>query len=177
VRAVARLEAIETARLICERLGPEHATELAALLQDQRVARTLSPHDGTPDGRRVSEILARHLDHWDRNGFGLWMLRDRASGEMVGRGGLMRTAVTGTEEVEVGWAIVPERWGEGLATELAHASVDRAFRDLRLSTVIAYSLVDNTASRRVMEKAGFIYEREFEHHSLPHVVYRSAQAG
>jgi ribosomal-protein-alanine N-acetyltransferase len=67
---------------------------------------------------------------------------------------------------------VPERWGEGLATELALASVDAGFGTLGLTELIAYALVDNVASRRVMEKAGFTYEREMQHVGLPHALYR-----
>ena len=44
----------------------------------------------------------------------------------------------------------------------------RDWRDL-----IAFTLPDNLASRRVMEKAGFAYEREILHAGLPHVLYRA----
>ena len=75
-------------------------------------------------------------------------------------------------EVEAGWAIVPKRWGEGLATELARASVSTAFEQLGLGEVVAFTLPDNAASRRVMEKVGLTYERDIEHAGLPHVLYR-----
>ena len=38
--------------------------------------------------------------------------------------------------------------------------------------MIAYTLPDNLASRRVMEKAGFAYEREIQWVGMPHVLYR-----
>ena len=80
------------------------------------------------DGRpRSADGLDRQREHWERHGFGVWLLRDRDSGAMVGRGGLQYTEVTGTREVEVAWAIVAERWNQGLATELAHAAVEVAF--------------------------------------------------
>jgi ribosomal-protein-alanine N-acetyltransferase len=91
---------------------------------------------------------------------------------MVGRGGLQHTFVAGVNEIEVAWAIVPQRWGEGLATELARAAVDVAFDDLGLNQLVAFTLPSNVASRRVMEKAGFIFEREIVHVGLPHVLYR-----
>jgi [ribosomal protein S5]-alanine N-acetyltransferase len=166
------LERIETARMLGERLAPEHARELAALLGDPRVARTLSPTEGPRSEARVREIVASQAAAWELDGIGMWLLRDRADGAMVGRGGLQHTLATGSDEVEIGWAIVPERWGQGLATELAHASIEVAFGELQLDSVIAYSLVSNGASRRVMEKAGLVYERDFEHVSLPHVIYR-----
>jgi RimJ/RimL family protein N-acetyltransferase len=171
MRALAR-DRVETERLICERLRGDHAPELLRLLSDPRVARTLFATAEPPSEAEMLEQLATKLTHWERFGFGLWLLRDRATGEMVGRGGLQHTFVAGCDEVEVGWAIVPERWGQGLATEMAHAAVDAAFHELRLPEIVAFTLPDNIASRRVMEKTGFSYERRIVHVGLPHVLYR-----
>jgi RimJ/RimL family protein N-acetyltransferase len=91
---------------------------------------------------------------------------------MVGRGGLQHTFVADLYEVEAGWAIVPDRWGQGLATELAQASVAVAFELLALSQIIAFALPHNMASRRVMEKAEFQYDCDIVHAGLPHVLYR-----
>ncbi len=166
------LDRLLTARLECVRPAPEHADDLSTLLRDPRVARTLFTTGAAPSEAEVVANLAAKQAHWQRHGFGLWMLYDRDSGAIVGRGGLQHTIATGSEEIEVGWAIVPERWGEGLATELALASVEAGFGTLDLSELIAYTLVDNAASRRVMEKAGFSYEREMQHVGRPHVLYR-----
>jgi ribosomal-protein-alanine N-acetyltransferase len=165
-------ERVQTPRLICERLRLDHGPDLATLLADPRVARTLFPSGEPPTAADVVRGLRSKLDHWDRHGFGQWFLRDRDSGAMVGRGGLQYTFVAGCHEVEVGWAIVPARWGEGLATELALASVEVAFGDLHLPAIVAFTLPSNIASRRVMEKAGFIYEQEIVHEGLDHVLYR-----
>jgi RimJ/RimL family protein N-acetyltransferase len=102
----------------------------------------------------------------------MWLLRDRETGEAVGRGGLQYTYTAGLNDVEAGWAIVPERWGQGLATELAQACVEVAFDQLDLLEIVAFTLPTNLASRRVMEKSGFVYERDIIHVGLPHVLYR-----
>jgi RimJ/RimL family protein N-acetyltransferase len=169
VRAPDRLV---TERLIAERLRIEHGPELATLLRAPQVARTLFATGQPPTDAVAAERLAANVEHWTRHGFGMWLLRDRVTGTMVGRGGLQHTFVTGRDEVEVGWAIVPERWRQGLATELALASVDVAFGPLALDEIIAYSLPHNVASRRVMEKAGFTYDQVIVHVGLPHVLYR-----
>ena len=166
------VELIETARLRCERLRPEHASELERLLLDPRVASTLWPHKQPPTPEDAMTSLLARCTHWELFGFGLWLARGRESGEMVGRGGLQHTDVAGVRGVEAGWAIVPERWGQGLATEIARAAVSVAFDDLRLRTLVAFALPENIASRRVMEKVGFRYEREVEQVGLPHVLYR-----
>ena len=52
--------------------------------------------------------------------------------------------------------------------------VELAFGPLGLDRVVAFTLPDNVASRRVMAKAGFIYGRDIEHAGLPHVLYGRA---
>jgi RimJ/RimL family protein N-acetyltransferase len=105
-------------------------------------------------------------------GVGFWLVRDRESGEVVGRGGLSHTLATGVDEVEVGWTIAPSRWRQGLATELASAAIEFAWTELGLDRLIAYTMPDNIPSRRVMEKTGFRYERGLLHEGVPHVLYR-----
>jgi ribosomal-protein-alanine N-acetyltransferase len=162
-----------TDRLSCEALSQAHTDELAPLLSDPRVAATLSVDGRPPAWGGTPEQLAIIEEHWRAHGFGLWLLRDRMSGAVVGRGGLKHTNATGVDEVELAWAIVPERWREGLATELALACVELAFERLQLDSVIAYTRPDNIASRRVMEKAGLCYEREFtDPHAIDAVLYR-----
>jgi [ribosomal protein S5]-alanine N-acetyltransferase len=166
------LDLVQTERLVFERLALEHTAELSTLLRDPRVAKTLSTDGLPPSESEVSDSVRSKVAHWGRHGFGYWLLRERSSGKMVGRGGLQHTFIGGQDEVEVGWAVLPARWGEGFATELAQISVEVAERDLRLREIVAFTLPDNVASRRVMEKSGFIYEREVVHVGLSHVLYR-----
>jgi RimJ/RimL family protein N-acetyltransferase len=166
------LERVDTTRLVLERLRVDHAGELARLLQDPLVARTLSAAGGPPSDAEIRQALVSKDTHWERLGFGLWLVRDRESGVMVGQGGLQTSFIAGVDEVEVAWAIIPERWGQGLATELARAAVDAAFAELALPEIVAFTLPDNQASRRVMDKNGFHFEREIVHAGLSHVLYR-----
>ena len=166
------VERAQTERMILERLSPEHAAGQLRLLLDPRVSSTLWPLARAPTEADVLQGLAAKIDHWNRHGFGMWAARDRETGEMVGRGGLQHTYTAGLNDVEAGWAIVPERWGQGLATELAHACVDAGFGALGLLEIVAFTLPGNVASRRVMDKVGFTYERDIVHAGLPHVLYR-----
>ncbi len=165
-------ERVETNRMIAERLSSDHGPELERLLMDPQVTPTMWAKDEPITPEDVAAGLRDKLRHWDRFGFGQWLWRDRETGEMVGRGGPQETYASGIREIEIGWVITPERWGQGLATELARASLEVAFGPLELPEVIAYTLPDNVASRRVMEKTGFVYEREIVFVSLNHVLYR-----
>jgi ribosomal-protein-alanine N-acetyltransferase len=165
------IEIVHTARLTCERLRLEHVEELTPFLLDPRILRTLWPREEPPTADEIAAGTAAKVEHWERYGFGLWLARDRETGALVGRGGLQYTYAAGLNDVEAAWAIVPERWGEGLATELAHAAVEVGFDALELPWIVALTLPDNLASRRVMEKSGFAYQGEIEYAGLPHVLY------
>lgn len=158
-------------RLRYERVGPEHAGDLAALMAEPRVRKTLWPWPEPPSAQELGERLENWIDHWRRQGFGLWVLRDAATGEFVGRGGLEYNDIEGARVVEVAWAVTPQRWREGLATELARVSVKLAFERLELPELVAITMTENVASRRVMEKSGFRYDRDLVQAGLEHVLY------
>ncbi len=165
--------ALTTERLTGERITDAHFDALCELLGDPRVGSTLG---GVADAAEVTAYLARERDHWERHGFGYWIWTDRGTGEPVGRGGLHHAHVGGRDEIEVGWAVWPGRWNQGYGTEIGVAAVRFGFEELQLPTIVAYTMVDNRASRRVMEKIGFEYERDVIHANLPHVLYRCAPA-
>ncbi len=77
-----------------------------------------------------------------------------------------------SRDITVGWAVLSNLWGKGFATEMASACVDIAFRAVRLESVVAFAVPDNTASIRVMEKTGFVYEKDVDWDGRRHVVYR-----
>jgi ribosomal-protein-alanine N-acetyltransferase len=57
-------------------------------------------------------------------------------------------------EWEVGWAVHPDKWGKGYATEAAWHVIDWGFRELNIHRVVAFCNASNAASVRVMEKLG-----------------------
>lgn len=164
------VDSFETARLHARRPGWDDLDDLVALHADPRVMATLGGRVWSEADTRA--FLERLLAHWDRHGYGVWILRDRGDGRFVGRAGLNRKAIDGTEEVELMYAVRADRWSRGLTTEAAHAILAVAFGRLKLRDLVCFTLPTNAASRRVMEKAGFAYERDFIHAGLPHVLCR-----
>ena len=170
------LERVETPRMVASRVTESDLSDLLRLARDPRVATTLSLTRQPPSEAEVRAGLIEAIGHWELHGFGLWLLRDRWGGALVGRAGLQHTWVTGGKEVEVAWTIVPELWGRGLATESAIAALAAAFGPLGLAEVIAYTRPDNAPSRSVMEKTGFKFERAFLVEGVEQVLYRRAQS-
>src|SRR4051794_390060 len=166
------MEAVRTARLTGTRPVFRDADELHPVLADERVAAWLSPGQGGWTLSQVRALLVKDVDHWKRHGWGPWVVRDAGTRQALGRVGLEHTTVAGAEEVEVAWFIAADRWGEGLATEMAAEAVRAAFDDLGLPDVVSFTLPHNAASRAVMERLGFAYERDIQHAGMPHVLYR-----
>ena len=65
-----------------------------------------------------------------------------------------------TEEVEVGWEIVPALRGRGLATEAMRAAIADAWQRTGADHLVAYVRTDNAASLRIAEKLGFAARSE-----------------
>ena len=154
-------------------LRPPRSSDEASyrrLLFDPLVARWLRPKPLRPFTEADPHaLLVRDLKHWQDNGWGAWTVED--DGAFAGRAGLSSTHVDGVAAVEIAWAILGAAQGRGLATAAALAAVEKA-RELGLPEVVSFTLPDNVASRRVMEKAGLESEREITRAGLPHVLYR-----
>lgn len=158
-----------TDRMNAERLRLDHLEELVEMHRDERIMATLG---GPRPFEETEKFLQTNLDHWRRNRFGLWIFRRSADGLLVGRAGLRRVRVGGSDEVEIAYVLKSEMWGCGLATEISRSLISIGFIDLDLSTLVAFTLPDNLPSIRVMEKAGLRFERAVVHRGRPHVLYR-----
>jgi ribosomal-protein-alanine N-acetyltransferase len=171
------IENIETDRLFARQMLPSDFGEMCRMNKNPQVMATLG---GPRTDEQTRELFQANLDHFECHGYGLWMFfskpaRADAESLFVGRGGLRNVFVGGHDEVEVGYAVMPEFWGQGLATEIAAASVNVAFTQLGLTDLVSFTLPTNFASRRVMEKCGFTFERDIVWKDLPHVLYRLKQ--
>ncbi len=117
------------------------------------------------------DFIRSSIEHWERHRYGFWIFRDRADGRFIGRAGLHNVEIDGAREIEIAYAVMPEFWRRGFATEMARAILDIAAK-LGIRNIVAFTLPTNLASRDVMEKAGFRYERDMTWANLPHVLYR-----
>jgi RimJ/RimL family protein N-acetyltransferase len=137
-----------------------------------RVERVMATLGGVRSAGDTERFLETNLEHWQRNGFGLWIFRYASDGAFVGRAGLRRVHIGDADEVELAYVIKSELWGRGLATEISRRLIGLGFAELQLSSLVAFTLPDNRASIRVMEKAGLHFERALDHRGKPHVLYR-----
>src|SRR5207237_533330 len=111
-------------------------------------------NDGQPLTRaEVRDSLVRILHYYPHYpGLGVWRAERRDNGTFVGWFCLKYCPPTC--DVEIGYRLLADTWGQGLATEVATALIAHAFGDLGLFRVIGVTHPDNVASQRVLQKSG-----------------------
>jgi ribosomal-protein-serine acetyltransferase len=75
----------------------------------------------------------------------------------------LRIAERDLQNAEIGYSILREFRGRGIATEAVRALIDEAFEAAELESVRAYCVPQNAASRRVLERSGFLFDRTLPH--------------
>jgi ribosomal-protein-alanine N-acetyltransferase len=151
---------IETARLRLRPLQTADLDAFAAMYGDPEVMRYIG--DGTV-GTRVETAawLERRIAAYEQAGRGMLAIVRRADGRVIGRCGLTDWTIEGRAEIELGYLVARDVWGEGYATEAASAVRDHAVA-LGIARLIALVDHGNEASRRVAERTGFRYQRDVE---------------
>lgn len=100
--------------------------------------------------------VAMMIGHWQMLGYGMWIVVNRETGEVIGRAGLWNEA--GGPGLELGWLIRRTAWGRGFATEAARAALDWAWRHVDTPRVISVIHPENLPSIRIAEKLGQRFE-------------------
>ncbi len=114
------------------------------------------------------------IDHWSQHGFGPWVVIHKADDVLIGHCGLRYWPES--SDVEVLYALDKRYWGQGLATEGARASLRYGFEELDLTHIIAAALLENDASRRVLEKIGMTYEGKMSFRGLEAARYHMTRS-
>jgi len=172
---------IETERLLLRLPRLDDLDDFAAAFADPEVMQFLG--DGSTVTREQTEKgILRWLERWEADRIGLCSMEIRATGQVVGRTGFLVwdsadwTTSTFAEageraDVEIGWTVFREHWGQGYATEAALALRDWGVAERGLSRLISLIRPDNVRSVRVAEKIGESFEREIAMMGLPALLY------
>lgn len=145
---------METARLRLRGLREGDEPFLASLDSDPDVMRYI--HNG-PLSAQEAEHVARIQVMGARAGneWGKWMIERRADGVAIGWIELGKLSGPKRDDLQVGYELVRECWGQGYATEAVERVLRYAFEERGLDRVAAIARPGNTASIRVLEKNGF----------------------
>ena len=162
------MQILETTRVSLREFRRDDADALARVISDPE---TMRFYPAPYDRKGVEDWIARNLQRYAKDGHGLWAMTLKGSGELIGDCGLTVQNVDGADEVEIGYHVRCDQWGQGLATEAARACRDYGFANLPIERIISIIRPENLPSRRVAEKNGMTVWKEVMWKSLPHLVY------
>lgn len=170
------MQILETDRLILRRLVLDDLDALYALYRDPEMRVFFPPEGLSPDGTLTYEETKEELE-WFLNGhprrpeLGLWATIHKATGEFIGRCGLLPWIIDGQDEVEIAYMIDKRYWRQGLGAEAARGIRDYAFGQLGLSRLVCMILPNNEASIRLATSIGMAFEKESVDEFGPFLVY------
>jgi RimJ/RimL family protein N-acetyltransferase len=152
---------LETSRLRLEPWNDAHAQLLVRLSAMPEVMRHIGTGEVWPS-ERAEQVSTAQRDHWATAGFGWRAAIEKATGTAVGFIALNR-AGAGTpglapDEHEIGWWLLPEAWGRGLAREGALAVRDDALRSLGAPGIVARIQPSNRRSIEVAKSLGLAFD-------------------
>jgi RimJ/RimL family protein N-acetyltransferase len=140
---------LETPRLLLRLPRLEDLDPCAELMADPEAARFIG---GTMARSMTWRGVMVMIGAWHAHGYAMFSVIEKSTGRWIGRLGPWQP--DGWPGTEVGWAIVPDCWGRGYATEGATAAIDWAFDHLGWTEVIHVIDPENLASQQVARKLG-----------------------
>jgi ribosomal-protein-alanine N-acetyltransferase len=162
---------IETARLLLRQYTLNDLDDLTLILSNPEVMK-YSPKGPIPkeNVKQVTqEILKFFITHWEHHRFGVWAVIHKQTSQLIGHCGL--NFLPNSPEVEVLYRFAQFYWNQGIATEATKASLRYGFEEVKLGRIVAITAPEHLASRRVMEKAGLMYEKDAHFYNLDVVYY------
>ncbi|MFK8021668.1 MAG: GNAT family N-acetyltransferase [Pseudomonadales bacterium] len=102
-------------------------------------------------------LLSGPMTMYETFGFGLYCVELRDSKLPIGMCGLIKR--DGLNNVDIGFALLPEFCGVGYALEAAQATMHYGHKQLGIETLDAITLPTNSSSIRLLQKIGFVFQK------------------
>lgn len=155
---------LSTSRLILRALRPSDLNDLYEYASDPQIDQYV-PWDHYKNFEEARENLNEFLEEYEKDGLGAWGIEHRADRKLIG---IINTSIPHRvhRRVEVGYTIAHAHWGQGLATEALQALIHFGFEKMELLRIEAVILPQNTASARVLLKAGMQFEGLLRHYQV-----------
>lgn len=173
---------LATPRTILREYSQKDFKTLCTILGDSQ---TMAAWGQGFETQETQEWLDKQIKSYQQNGFGIWAIIDKKTGEIIGNAGLNYATVyahkTSQEQpqniIEIAYLLRREFWGKGYATECANACMDYAFSVLGLEKIYCFIKEDNVASIKVAQRLGMKKVNEcvksYKGKKLQHLVFES----
>ena len=150
---------LETKRLFLREMTMSDLDALFAVLGDKEI---MQHYPYSFDEERVRSWIERNMNRYKEDGFGLWAVCLKDTGEMIGDCGLTLQNIDGTMLPEIGYHIRKDQQRKGYAKEAAAAVRDWAFQNTEYPALYSYCKYTNVGSFKTAESIGMHFEKEYE---------------
>jgi RimJ/RimL family protein N-acetyltransferase len=151
------MKIIETERLKICQLSTEDSEFIIKLLNSPGWLKFIGNKNVKTKSDAENYIINGPVKSYEENGFGLCLLKLKKKNIPVGMCGLIKR--DSLEDIDIGFALLPEYEGNGYAYESASALLHHAKTDLGIKKVVAITDKDNINSIKLLEKAGLTFEK------------------
>lgn len=166
------MQILETPRLLLREMTQADFPALCRMLQDPEVM--YAYEHAFPD-EEAHAWLDNQLRRYREDGFGLWAVVRKATGEMIGQCGLTWQMWEERRVLEVGYLFEKAHWHQGFATEAAVACKEYAFSELKAGEVFSIIRDTNAASQAVALRNGMMpcgqFVKRYHGVDMPHIVF------
>ena len=172
-REIKMKKILETERLFLREMTPDDFESLYNVLADTNI---MQHYPYVFDDARVQSWIERNMKRYETDGFGLWAVCLKDSGEMIGDCGLTLQNIDGQMLPEIGYHIRADQQKKGYAKEAAAAVRDWAFQNTEYPALYSYCKYTNVGSYKTAEAIGMHFLKEYpeEANKITHVsvIYR-----
>lgn len=165
---------LETKRLILREMTKGDFGALTDMLYDEEV---MYAYEHAFTEEEAEAWLNNQLKRYEKDGFGLWAVILKETGEMIGQCGLTKQQTPEKEVLEVGYLFRKKFWHKGYATEAAAACKNYAFEKLGAEEVYSIIRDNNLPSQNVAKRNGMKASGSFVKHyygiDMPHIVFKA----
>jgi [ribosomal protein S5]-alanine N-acetyltransferase len=159
---------IDTPRLHLREFTDTDFPSLFALVSNPEVMRF---SEGLEDEPTARARLKSFIHSYRVRGYGKWAVEEKSTGQLIGYCGFGTEEIDGVMMPELGYRLLPEYWGSGLATEAAMACSQYAEDHHCFPRYLGFTHPGNTGSQNVLRKVGLIYVGERQYHGYTVVVF------
>ena len=146
-------QSFATARTCIRRLSEPDGPGLTRLLCDPAVTDNMAFDEGVKTVAGAKNLLEMTISSYNTEiPLLAFAIEDKVDKQFLGVSGLNPL---NENEVEVFYALLPESWGKGIATEVLTGYVDYLFGNTSFEAIVAFITQNNDASKKVAQKNGF----------------------
>ncbi len=150
-------EILNTQRLILREINLDDAPFIFELLNSKGWLEFIGDRGVNSIEDAKNYITNHYLKSYKEHGYGSYLLKRKSDGAILGMSGLFNRPQL--EDIDIGFALLPEHSGKGYAFEAASAILDYAIEVLEIERVTAITTFENKNSQKLLEKIGLHFEK------------------